>query len=714
MKTKKNVLLLLTIFVILIVAVLAGYIRWHALTTLNVDYDEDDYMRAAQQFTTIFRNGDWDELGETNYRPEHPPLSKIVFGLSLLPLPEKPLIADRPTSAGPNQYLPRDLLRNARITSAIFGTLTAALVALVDPIGGFFLAIHAFTTKYVSQVMLEALPAFTSLLSAFFYVKWKKRKNKGYGWLIFSGIFLGLTAASKYVYCVVGIAILVDWFNLAIQKKEIKKAIIPVIAWGSLSLLVFFAANPYFWADPFGRIKETILYYASYSSTATEVASAGYPFWQPLVYLFSTPKSWQPEAILIALDPLITLFAILGFTSQFKKQSLYPIWMIVALVFLFIYPVKWAQYTVILTAPLCIIAGEGVKITIFKPIFHWFDRMRTKKSEKRIIEGNDTKKALPWLIPGIIVFVTFTILPLIFEIGVSFTNFNSISIKDGFEGGIFREVWGGLTGKINPVETEFPFREKLVGYIGTNAYPSMLRYITDSGILFFNLFWTISSVALQTLLGLVAALLLRQKKVFMKKGWEILFILPWAIPEMIGALMWVNVFQPETGWLSLGVSQFGSSFPFSFLNGWQNSSSMQLLVLLIAGVWYGFPFMMLAASAGLKLLPNEVYDAAAIDGANGFNIFRWITCPMLLPLLIPAVIIRSIFAFNQFYLFQVFPAGQLTLAGLSYNFFNPSGFFINGQFAVSAVINIITVVFLVIFVVILNKWSNASEGVTYA
>jgi len=87
---------------------------------------------------------------------------------------------------------------------------------------------------------------------------------------------------------------------------------------------------------------------------------------------------------------------------------------------------------------------------------------------------------------------------------------------------------------------------------------------------------------------------------------------------------------------------------------------------------------------------------------------------MLVPLLVPAVIIRSIFAFNQFYLFQVFPTGQLTLAGLSYNLFNPSGFFINGQFAISAVINVITVVILVIFVVILNKWSNASEGVTYA
>lgn len=714
MVNNKKGIKLLMVLAIIIVAALAGFIRWHALTTLNVDYDEDDYLRAAQQYTTIFRTGDWDSLTETNYRSEHPPLAKIVFGISLLPLPEKTLIADRPTSAGPNQYLPRDLLRNARITSAIFGTLTAILVALVDPVGGFFLAIHAFTTKYVSQVMLEALPAFTSLLSAFAYIQWKKRKNKSFGWLILAGLFLGLTAASKYIYCVVGIAILVDWLILAIQKKEVKKAILPILGWGAISILVFFATNPYFWANPLGRLQETILYYASYSSTASEVTNAGYPFWQPLVYLFSTPKLWQPNSILVAVDPLITLFAILGFKSQIKKQPLYAIWVFIALAFLFIYPVKWAQYVVILTAPLCIIAGEGFNKTILSPISSWFSRMRLKKSENRAVEGNDTKKALPWLIPGIIVFVVFTLLPLVFEIGVSLTNFNSVSIKDGFEGGIFREVWGGLIGKVKPLETDFPFREKVVGFIGTNAYPSTMNYLTDSGVLFFNIFWTIVSVALQSFLGLVAALLLRQNKVFLKKGWEILFILPWAIPEMIGALMWVNVFQPVTGWLSLGVSQFGSSFPFSFLNGWQNSSEMQILVLLIAGVWYGFPFMMLAASAGLKLLPNEVYDASAMDGATGFNKFRWITWPLLLPLIIPAVIIRSIFAFNQFYLFQVFPTGQLTMAGLSYNFFNPSGFFINGQFAISAVINVITVGFLVIFVMILNKWSKASEGVTYA
>ncbi|MEN6435356.1 MAG: hypothetical protein ABFD58_06015, partial [Anaerolineaceae bacterium] len=87
---------------------------------------------------------------------------------------------------------------------------------------------------------------------------------------------------------------------------------------------------------------------------------------------------------------------------------------------------------------------------------------------------------------------------------------------------------------------------------------------------------------------------------------------------------------------------------------------------------------------------------------------------LLMPLIFPAIIVRSIFAFNQFYLFQTFGVWEGTLATLSYNFFNPSGFQINGQFSVSAVINIITMILLIGFVVLLNRWGKAEDGVAYA
>jgi hypothetical protein len=173
-----------SIVAILVVVALAWTLRWHAVTTLSVDYDEDDYLRAAQQYAALIRSGDWRGFMETNYRPEHPSLAKIIFGFSILPAPEAPLIPDRPTTASPDQYLPKEQLRDARTSSAVLGTMTVALVALVNPLAGLFLAAHAFTIKYVSQAMLEALPSLTSLAMVLCYLQWKKKEPKKINGLI--------------------------------------------------------------------------------------------------------------------------------------------------------------------------------------------------------------------------------------------------------------------------------------------------------------------------------------------------------------------------------------------------------------------------------------------------------------------------------------------------------------------------------------------------
>ena len=181
--------------------------------------------------------------------------------------------------------------------------------------------------------------------------------------------------------------------------------------------------------------------------------------------------------------------------------------------------------------------------------------------------------------------------------------------------------------------------------------------------------------------------------------------------------MWLNIFLPSCGWLALAVQKYGPHFPFAFFVGWENSTNLWLLVFLIPAIWYGFPFMMLASSVGLKNIPPDVFDAAAVDGANSWNTFRYVTWPLLLPLIVPAIIIRSIFALNQFYLFQAFGFSNSTLATLSYNIFNPTAGaqgLSGGMFSVSAIINILTVIILAGFVILFNRWSKAGEGVTYA
>ena len=510
---------------VIAIVLIAWQLRLHAVNTLHVDYDEDDYMRGAQEFNALMRSRDWPGFMETNYRQEHPPLAKIIMGAGLLAANETQILPDRPTSAEPDQNLPKEQLLTVRVTNAVFGVLTVFAFALVDPIGGLILAIHSFTIKYVSEVMLEAVPALFSLISVMAYSWWQGgSKNRSRRWLVISAIALGLTAASKYIYCVVGIAILIDWYISSKNKTGIRKFIIEAVLCGILAILVFVLFNPYLWPDPMGRIKESLLYHSAYSTGAAEVLSANFPVWQPLVWLNTTPKAWQPDSLYLAIDPLITILAVIGLKDLWKKQRVYVLWLGTALFFLFLWPTKWPQYIIILTAPLAFAASKGIAALIVKPLMDHYHSWRQTGALNIKIPKEEFKIALPWLLPGALVFIIFTILPLLFQFGVSLTDFNSISIRDGLQGGIWREVWMGLTGRIEVMEMTFPSRENSVHFTALKTYLPVLDYLTGQGILVFNVLWTVLSVFLQTVLGVGIALILWQKGLFFKKGWEVLFI----------------------------------------------------------------------------------------------------------------------------------------------------------------------------------------------
>ncbi|PWB53226.1 MAG: hypothetical protein C3F13_09645 [Anaerolineales bacterium] len=719
--SKKNILItILTVIAVLLIAAGAWELRWKAVNELPVDYDEDDYLLAAQEYADLIRTGNWKGFTDTNYRPEHPPLAKIIFGLSILPLPEKPLIPDEPTTAGPNQYLPRDLLHNARTVSAIFGTAEVLLLGILNPLAGVFLAVHTFTIKYTSQVMLEAVPAFTSLVAVICYIKYTRlrsnpsKSRKRIAWLIASAVFLGLTAASKYLYCVVGVAILIDWILSRKDDSDRKRFIPLLVIWGGLALLVFFLADPYLWPSPIERLKESILFHAAYTTTAQEVQQTGWPFWQVLVWLAQSCP-WHPGVFVVAIDLFISLLAIFGFSRMWKKQRVFGLWLIIAIVFLLFWPTKWPQYILILTAPLSYAAAEGTKNLVVDPVKSLWARLREKR-EKSHDSRRESIRAIPWLVPGIITLTVLLLYPLVYELAMSLTDFNARSIKDGINGGIWRETWLGLTNQVEPVSPDSnQFASSLqVNYSGLKTLTAV--FAGSPEVIVFELLWTVLSVGLQAVLGISLALLLHQRDIRFRAVWRTIFLLPWAIPEFVGALIWLRTFDPTVGWVSQAFGTSGGSGGAIIISKLLNAGgpNLSLLLLLVAATWIGFPIVMLAASASLKFIPDEVYDAAALDGAARWSLFKHITWPLLLPLVIPVLIIRVIFAFNQFYLIYVFfPSPQFngfgTFAYYSYLYFKEYGLY-----SISAAINVITVVVLIILLVFFNRWSKASEGVTYA
>ena len=132
--------------------------------------------------------------------------------------------------------LPQPHLDYLRKTSAILGTLEVLALAILDPLAGFLLAIHTFTIKYTSQAMLEALPALTSLLAVIAYDR-SRNSNRSALWLSLSGVALGLTAASKYIYAVVGVAIVLHWLWTNLHERRASRA--PVSFWWKQWLPIF-------------------------------------------------------------------------------------------------------------------------------------------------------------------------------------------------------------------------------------------------------------------------------------------------------------------------------------------------------------------------------------------------------------------------------------------------------------------------------------------
>lgn len=157
-----------------------------------------------------------------------------------------------------------------------------------------------------------------------------------------------------------------------------------------------------------------------------------------------------------------------------------------------------------------------------------------------------------------------------------------------------------------------------------------------------TLFWTSTSLFFQFTLGLCLALILNGGFTGIRFIQPVLFV-PWAVPSFLIGLMWVWMFNPVTG-------------PLPYLFEWLGLMDSPENILsdpdhamwgpIIANVWFGIPFFTIMLLAALRSIPNEIYEAANIDGVNGFDAFRYITLPLILPTIIITLLIRAIWIAN--------------------------------------------------------------------
>jgi ABC-type sugar transport system permease subunit len=159
-----------------------------------------------------------------------------------------------------------------------------------------------------------------------------------------------------------------------------------------------------------------------------------------------------------------------------------------------------------------------------------------------------------------------------------------------------------------------------------------------------TLIWVIGTVVLRFALGFLAAVIFNARvrgTVWMR----VLVILPWTIPSVVGANLWRWIVQTDTGLLNQTLRSWGLG---DLALNWLGDPDIAIFTVIVAYSWAGFPFVMLLILARMQGIPNELYDAARVDGASSWQMFRYITLPLLRGVIIIALILETVSGINSF------------------------------------------------------------------
>ncbi|GHF13725.1 ABC transporter permease subunit [Pseudolysinimonas yzui] len=177
---------------------------------------------------------------------------------------------------------------------------------------------------------------------------------------------------------------------------------------------------------------------------------------------------------------------------------------------------------------------------------------------------------------------------------------------------------------------------------------NFVRALTESSIrgpLLYVTAWTfafaIGSVVLCFALGLLLALTFEHARMRGVRYYRLLMILPYAFPAFLSILVWGGMMNESFGFLNQVVFG-GADIP------WLSDPTLAKVSVLLVNLWLGFPYMFLICTGALQAIPGELTEAARVDGARGWNLFRHIKLPLLLSTTAPVLIASFAFNFNNF------------------------------------------------------------------
>jgi trehalose/maltose transport system permease protein len=240
-------------------------------------------------------------------------------------------------------------------------------------------------------------------------------------------------------------------------------------------------------------------------------------------------------------------------------------------------------------------------------------------------------------------------------------------------------------------------------FVGLQNYRDLLHDTIFRDSIVVTVKFTLVTVAFELVLGLIIALVVNSG--FKGRGvMRAMMLVPWAIPTVVAAQMWKWMYDDVFGVINDGLIRLHIvDEPVA----WISQSSTALASVAAVDIWKTTPFVALLLLAGLQVIPNEVYEAADVDGASKWHQFWRITLPLLVPAILVVLVFRTLDALRVFDVFYVFFGSRLDTQTMA--IYTQNTIVATGDVGYGAAMSVAIFLIIGIFVVIYTTFVRVQE-----
>jgi multiple sugar transport system permease protein/N,N'-diacetylchitobiose transport system permease protein len=254
---------------------------------------------------------------------------------------------------------------------------------------------------------------------------------------------------------------------------------------------------------------------------------------------------------------------------------------------------------------------------------------------------------------------------------------------------ILKTLYTSLYSVNTPFAGHFP-------WVGLRNYTFALSHSEFWSAVGRTAYFTILSTGLELLFGIGIALLLYAP---LRGRWlfRTIVVLPWALPTIVNGAMWRYFFNAEYGVVNAVLTQLGIS---SSYHAWMGSPFAALNVVILADVWKNTSLVAFFLLAGLTTIPRDLYESARVDGVSAFRAFLHITLPLLRPVIVVVLVLRTIEAFKVFDIIYVMTGGGPANGTQSIAYYTYQRAFSDEYFGYGSALAYLIVLFILVFAII--------------